>query len=594
MPGKFAISVGVAQAGTKLAYLPGAILDAKKFAAWARGDGYRTTLITDEKREVRADRIGGAVRRALKAGPGRLLIYYSGHGTASQIGDLWLLSGIDEDSDEVINVNLSMINAKRQPIHQIAVFADACRSSVDDMATIGGRSIFPRTKQRTSQPDWEHFFATGSGSAAQEASGGDPALAYGIFSQCLFEALEGDAMGAVEQRGRSGLVVASAGMKRWLLEAVPRRSGAVGGAQVQFPDIQLAWEAPNDVYATLDPRKLPDLEKMHPEARKDFIPFDHGMDDGGIDDFVTGHAHRYPDGRGREIKRRRAERNRRDAAGRARVAEAEDAIAQATEQTRERLVVGAQVWGCGVSVFGAEVDRIAVRGSTLDVSERDGGVQIRAFTDKPRTIAIRLDGGNWFATVLLPDFVTLATVSDGAVIGLAHRKEYQSPDKAHEKLLRDWTILMGESAAPAEVFLDTAQRIRVGKHRNPSLGILAAYAYERAGDLRGIDSMIGYFAAEHQPIPYDLALLSTYALRRRRGQLRFVEPVRHHQGSLSDVTIAGSFPLMGRGWSMLDPANRSVHPALIGLRSGLLPSLGTMLNPAAGERLAGLIEGGEL
>jgi hypothetical protein len=38
---------------------------------------------------------------------------------------------------------------------------------------------------------------------------------------------------------------------------------------------------------------------------------------------------------------------------------------------------------------------------------------------------------------------------------------------------------------------------------------MAAYAYERAGDLEEIDSIAAYFARESQPIPLDVAMLST-------------------------------------------------------------------------------------
>jgi hypothetical protein len=52
-------------------------------------------------------------------------------------------------------------------------------------------------------------------------------------------------------------------------------------------------------------------------------------------------------------------------------------------------------------------------------------------------------------------------------------------------------------------------QLRQYKHVNPSLGILAAYAYERAGDLKAIDSVTTYFAQAGQPVPFDVALLST-------------------------------------------------------------------------------------
>lgn len=115
---------------------------------------------------------------------------------------------------------------------------------------------------------------------------------------------------------------------------------------------------------------------------------------------------------------------------------------------------------------------------------------------------------------------------------------------------------------------------------SPSLGIIAAYAYDRVGNLEAIDDIaIADYVAESralrsQPITFDVALLSTSL------------PV--------STEVAGAFPFMTQGWSILDQEKEFVRPEIFALRQGLLPALWTTLRSEEGNKAATLLRQEEI
>ncbi len=224
-----AIAIGVAHAGD-LVELPGAVNGAKEFHRWAQAQGYATTLIIDEIESVTVERLKTAIKSSIANDTERLLIYFAGHGIEPSVNTAyWLLSNWQADSDEAVNVSLSLANAKRTALAQIAVFSDACRSTVTDAALVGGSSIFPKPGGSPAKlPQWDHFFASRLGEVSQEVPGADPTQAYGIFTRCVMQALNGNADKAIEKRDSDLRVVSSGTLAgfwrmrcRWKAEKPP-------------------------------------------------------------------------------------------------------------------------------------------------------------------------------------------------------------------------------------------------------------------------------------------------------------------------------------------------------------------------------------
>ena len=370
-------------------------------------------------------------------------------------------------------------------------------------------------------------------------------------------------------------VVTSQSLTQFLREAVPLESGRTPGAAVQFPDINPGWLRPNDIYLQLAPPSALEsaLESVTGVAKTigDVLT-------GGL--VITTIEEAAPDPARRAVAQARA---RDDKA----LAERESTITAAqgreTFETRQ-----------GLSVVGAKV--VETRGKhnqQFDLFEENGAFHVRGHHNAPQTVLLRLDNGNWIGSVIIPEFVGTIVVENGVAVSaryLAARtsnRYFRDEFEAVTPLLSRWSALMSQGrTADARELERAADKLRQGKHSDPSLGIFASYAYERAGQIAEIDSIAGYFARARQPVPYDVAMLSTHSMVAHPGWLAI------ELTNAPATAVAGTFPLMTEGWTFLDPEDAVVPRELFAIRSGLLPSLWTTFRPAEGAALADLIDKG--
>jgi hypothetical protein len=513
------------------------------------------------------------------------LLYFAGHGIQPTVNTAyWLLSRWENNSSEAINVNLSCYNAKRSGIGQIAIFADACRSTVPGAATVCGSSIFPIFPKHAAaagrQPQWDHFLASRLEEVAQEVPGTKPAEAYGVFTRCLMAALSGEAREAIEERrGKDPLhAVTSQRLADYLEDVVPLESGKIRGAQVQFPEAVPGWRPERNWYLGLKQTPQPE------DTRRRLTPAS-----------VR---------KARQQKRAamRAQKAVAEATGRDEMNVRASTKAFAAVQGRESFETRQ-----GLTIIGATPTAFVVRGREVSqgttpnddlFKERDAW-HVRGKTRKSQSVLVKLEGGSWIATCLLPQFVGTVVVKEGlaASINYAPARGGQYRWESFEEiapLLNRWTALMHQGRyADTDEIAHVASTLRKEKHSNPSLGIFAAYAYERAGVIDEIDDIAWWFALASQPIPFDIAMLSTVPLKRLHGEWTMAP--RRPPGRFRRIApVAGSFPLLTQGWSFLDPTDKFVHGALFDLRAGLLPALWTTLRADEGQKLAELVRNGKL
>lgn len=574
MGAEIAVAIGVRRAGS-LIELPGAVSGAHEFSDWAKRQGHQTYLVTDENTPVTAAALYRLMKRVVEElQPERLLLYFAGHGIQPTVNTAyWLLSNWEENGNEAVNVNLSCHHAKRSGIGQIAVFADACRSAVPGGADVGGSSIFPKVVAAAGKlPQWDHFLATRLEEIAQEVPGGQATQAYGVFTRCLMTALAGEAPLAIEERPgkQPPRAVTSQKLADYLEAAVPLESGKLAGAVVQFPEVVSGWRPERNYYVGLSPAAA---EALHPEASEQ-------------------------DASARATRAVVDAADRNDMAARVTARELDAVLGRETLEMRQ-----------GLTILGARPVRHVVRGGAPSFNlfqERDAW-HVRGESKRPHSVLIELEGGRWLATCILPEFVGTIVVKDGLAASLTYAPDLGSriPRFAFEHVaptLNRWTALMHQGRYDnAQEFADVAEVLRQGKHANPTLGILAAYAYERTGDIAQIDDIANWFSRMHQPIPFDVAVLSTARINTTRVpwsiELKYPLPARFHEWwrrLWNKTEVAGSFPLLTQGWSFLDSSDQRVHPALPSLRSGLLPALWTTLRADAGRKLADLVEEGAL
>ena len=113
--------------------------------------------------------------------------------------------------------------------------------------------------------------------------------------------------------------------------------------------------------------------------------------------------------------------------------------------------------------------------------------------------------------------------------------------------------------------------LRMTKRIDPTLGIYAAYAYNQAGRIKSIRSMVKHMTGEG-PIPFDVLLLA-----------RYPEPW---------PTFAPFCPMLRQGWALLP-----LHPPAVGqlgrLQQLLLPSLWATFAEEGVRRVHDSLENGD-
>nr|WP_222288148.1 caspase family protein [Rhizobium leguminosarum] len=551
MPRNFCISIGVRKSGA-LQSLDAARADAVQFADWARSSpsNYETFLVTDEEGPVTVARIKEITTAVVAEYPARLIIYYSGHGIAGPGGDKWLLSNYDKDSGESIDVDASMRNARRVGIGQVAIFSDACRTSLPNAVYLSGSTIVGIPQKAGLAAPYDEFFSTDLAQPAQEVSGSSP---HGIFTECLLKALNGFDLEATESRNGE-TIVSSISLANRLEYQVPYASGLIPNAVVQQPSITASWRRPNDVYVVMQSREVN-------KGRNGSAPM---LD--AEDDIARDSLRRKTEARRRAVS---STRDRLDGI-KTRARGFAHQIDQAFDtDPRER-----------VSVVGADV-------LAIDVSQRR----------LPPVNSLAMDEANSTAAFHFRDSLVIAQRFPGfkgsliLEAGLLESLNYVSVDEtgqrsdAQRSLSAEWSALLTVHRTIDKARLnDFASRMRQEKHQNPALGILAGYAYERAGNLEQLASVAWFFAERNGWVPFDLMLLlSAYG--------NSYDLIKQH-AKVGSYCVIGRFPLITRGWSIVDEG--AEYPYLGPLRTGLLDAVWTTFSPAVENDIAEFVKRGTI
>ncbi|MGO4519018.1 caspase family protein [Dyella sp. 2RAF44] len=570
--------IGVRQSG-RLPVLDGAWSDAHAFANWAKASerNYKVYLVTDEDGPVTIDRIKDVVSELLSDDVSRLLVFYSGHGICSQAGDYWLLTNYDRDSDEAVNCRQSILNARCLGIGQIAFFSDACRTSLNDAALTTGRSIFPRRLgQFRALSPCDEFMSTDIGNVAQEHFEGDSSLSYGVFSRCLLKALHGTEFDATELRAYRR-VVSSAALATWLEHEVPLLSGKIVGGAVQYPWITASWRPPNDEYCVYDDSFRVEFKELSvvEDAQADYH-FD--LNEVALESNPVSPRMEYSIPKSQErIRQNQDERDR--------------LIERRTIAFRHEQDRTSHTRHDGLVITGGEVLELSVRdGHSVELFRAADGWHVDR-QNHVGSIALRMSSGVWIGASLLPGFLGTLVVGEHGTESLNYSptsSQYEKQASANvDRTVARWNALLSVTrSVPATKLDEFAREVRQMKHINPALGILAAYAYERIGNLKEVGSVAWYFATRNGFVPYDvIALLEAY------GELRDMPPGFRLDSSISGT--ASGFPLLTRGWSLLDSDN-DYRRDLVRLKAGLTESVWTSFKSNAGERFASMIRKGRI
>jgi uncharacterized caspase-like protein len=541
------VAIGVSNA-PPLDQLDGAIKDAKDIAKWAKASGFEhVRTFTDENgARVRAHDIFAHCKNLLaKKTLEQLVIFFSGHGYSPLPGhELWLLSDWNEDANEAINASTSVQTAQRFDKPQISFIADACRVTWNEAQGTTGQVILPKANPPSDNSQVDQFFAAPFGSVSQQFQPAQVLASYGVFSKEVLNALEGAA--TIPRAARR--VVTSRSLEDYLRDRVPKACAKLPNAAIQHPDTHARWREPTDIYAEFvgpSPRGFtPPLMDRPPPV------VDAAM--AARTDAINNDARRYQAAEGRE-----------------------------SYET-----------GTGFTIVGAQVDAAVISSGFAAPFFDSGAWQVRISRDRvrlqdpptePATVLLRISNerwqGHWIAMPAFPGLIATALIDDNGFSSLNYRPTRRFREYGSEPASLEIESALAQAAAmfryglmpPLGRVRQMIDVMRNAKLDNPALAIIAAHICYRLGDFKQIADMEKYQIGRGYYTPYDLLLLSG----RKKPAL--------------GRKLVGAFPFMSPGWGILPAAEFKFDRRLLDVVGGLLPSLWTMANPTAGEKLAKLV-----
>jgi hypothetical protein len=628
--------------------LPGAVNGARQMAAWAEKSGYQTEVVTDEN-DIPVDiaRVRDALLKLLPSPrdgsdhggptnpPDRLIVYFAGHGLQADTSALWLLSD-SQNSQEAIGISPFQDLIASYGVPQVAIIADACRSPTvrDWNVRITPHQVLPLGPYNMLEQivDVDLFQAVPQYQQAYMLRSRDDAPARCIFTGVLMEALHGAAETAFSKDR-----VTSDSLVIYLRKEVEPRAAKY--KVPMKPQVRASWLDETNVYLErarlvelafppLDP--WPDLTAPAPAPTPAAQGAPVGM---GIPDppqaapptidltapSIAGAFAKIAKNAG-DMFRGGSKRSPAIVS-----APAEEAIDAATQRKKRRSAREEKLDAafarksrlthfeseCGVTLTGADFASLAAgAGRAERDTAMEGGFRL---WDLPMNVPIlgstwtlaELGDGRFVGGLAIRGFLT-DHVIDGSGslatnlrrVGTGHGYRIQS-EAAIKELLR------GDLSA--EDALQQAAGVRNAKHEDPVLGVIAAYLYHAAGEVDSIRRMAAFYHSHQQPVPYDIALLARVPALRvgdtliaRIPAVRKREPVTPLEKKFRalfsaseavDVPVAGRFPIMRGGWSILGAREDDLVAGGLGeLSSELKAAPFTTLSAAGGQRVLAIME----
>jgi Caspase domain len=575
-----AVVIGVNKTG-ELTPLESAAAAAEDVARWLQGEGFKVVKLTDAEKPVTAAAIRRAVTKFVDAGTyEQLVVYFSGHGYWKNETELWLLSGAPGDSNEAVNWTEAVDLAQVSGIPNVVMISDACRSM--PTTTTGGRvrgsAVFPNNPTNAIQPKIDKLLASVVGTAAYEvALPNGPAGKVSVFTHCLRKAFtEPDAtMVLTLQEGRKTLeVVPLRRLEKFLRREVPALLSSVSLEYDQRPVIDVLSDEPAylarvqrlpgavvDETAPTTPRQPVTVDEVARAAVAAEISPDGA---GGFQRYLRGPAAEA----GRELRAMRSE------------IETPPPVTRFESQT-------------GFTVLGAEVQgRVAGGGGHVDDAgeEHPNVAAVRIWLGDGKSscsVAITFADGTGTVLPALKGYLGHITVADdGGVANVSYVPSEHSV-RWDEYVTRREQIDSLRSAVAAAASLGVlrlredegekfADRMRVGKQFDPTLGLYAAYAYAAAGPSDHIHSIREYMYYDLNVSLFDVAMLD------RGGQL---DELGGH------VPFC---PLLSQGWNYLRARGITLPSVLDDAQDELVQSLWTTFKPEAMRLISNALEQGEL
>lgn len=580
MSKRAAVVIGVDRTG-ELTVLEGCATGAEAVAKWLREEGFDTIELTDANdKVVTAAMVMQAVSNFVSAQTyHQLVLFFSGHGYWKNETELWLLSNAPKDANEAISWMETAEFAKDCGIPNVVMISDACRTipTTKSATRVRGSIVFPNENFSPSRSKVDKFMAAAIGQPAYETKLAPEGARTSVFTHCLLQAFrepDPDSVDQIIDDGAPAFVVTNRKLGPTLQRRVPEVLAAINPTYAQDVDAEVLSD--NDAYIAR--AKRPPAGAF-PELGAVQLPSATLRE-------VAAVAVSRELGSEINISRRRLNRVEQFARQSGFERKMDDA-AVISDVRRFETQTGFTVNGDSVE------DVTATSGANVEILTHGG-------TDEPAVIRVDLSGrassvcirfGNGRATVLaaLFGYIAHVTVKNNAVVSVNYvpsENSFRWDSYAHRRVEIEKLRAVSAAAARSGVFrlsdskeaVAFAEKARIEKGIDPSLGLYASYAYLQADLRQSIASVLDYMQSDLEVLVYDVALLA-------RHPALAGEPGR---------AIVPFCPMLTQGWNLLRSRGVALPGILDRAQDDLEPSLWTTFKEGSAAEIMEAIRKGEL
>lgn len=589
-PGRAAVVIGVDQAGD-LPALRGARSGALQVASWLQREGFEVRTFVDGDRPVVAselfDAVSGFVGRGTTT---QLVIYFAGHGFINGYSEHWMLSKAPDNPNEAISLIESVTLARQSAVPNVVFISDACRSRSDSLRTerVRGSLIFPTSRSAPATPtDVDLFLAPLVGDPSWEVPVGQSVGSYqGIYTAAFLDAYKNPARDMVKLVGGQ-MVVPNAQLKGYLAREVPARAQRVSLRLRQLPDTQVMSGDATFIGRAMEETavSVPLATPMPVASAPSSSPAPSPPPTSSIPEMAAARiAAASPRGWATQ-----------------QLGSSPAAIALAARDSgfdRARATISAarelpvQVASrTGFAITGASLKRVvASRGigaSVVDGSDNTALVKVDLGHARAASVALYFDNGTGTVLAALDGFIGNVVVDKGGaqeyaqgVSNVSYVPSRSNPlyevyrsEQAHLADLHATVAtaarfgvfrIEGQRETRNRAAGQIADRIRMLKGIDPTLGIYAAYAYADAGLKNQVQSVMSIMRGDLGVELFDVSLLDGALVARTIDRQTRVVPF---------------VPMLAQGWSLLRVLGARVPERALAARDDLRPSLWTTLGP---------------
>ena len=567
MSEKGRLFVGIAvQSPDGLEELPGVHDALDRMAEFARvsGDYDDPILISDKNNEaVTAKRIKESLTADVLLDRPRIHIYFCGHGAFLNGTEIWYLSNGMTSYEERVDVMWFRDVLATYGPEQITIFSDACQTPVHHLTKAA--PILPEHPGKARPPEYDTFRATIVGEAAYATKEDGP-----LFSKAMAEALsvtlpnpaiDEQILGAHGQK-----VVSSQSLKIYVRDHLPDYAADTG--EDQYPELM-----PCFVYNTNDYLSFPNLPGSEVETPATGAGGEAGSRsaEAGAGDIALKNTASALQTRSPEAMQAALNSSLSEWRGPfwdTATSWAKNWEDEASLIVRVDGIVTSEI--ADIRLHLADKDDYLVPVNVVDgfasfnkhdlwipeMPQRTGVLQIN-------DIFVPLGlGVSWSLTLIANVLVMDAKEQDSNGAHVIGWHEVGFGDQ-QIKAVSPMQVLKGmlNGYLGADAIAPIAAEMRLMKHSDPLFGIVAAYLYDRAGDIASIQRICYFYGYYEQAVPFDIALLSRL-------------PLRHHErgGFWIDVPAVEEDPI-GKANGLPEYAWQATPPGGAMPVSGVVPLL---------------------